>query len=231
MNNSDCIICDAPIIYYDKSKKLKCEICQQEFETNATCEKLHFICDNCHKSTGVDFIQKLCLNTKEINAIVIAEQIMKHKSFKMHGPEHHFLVPAIMITSYYNYINKPELINNALIEAKKRSSNVLGGFCGFYGSCGAGVGNGIFLSIILNCTPMSKEEYKFVNMITGKTLVNIANKGGPRCCKRNTFTAIETLIDFLDEEFDVKLPKSKIKCRFSSFNKECKLDECDYFYG
>ena len=32
----------------------------------------------------------------------MAIEIMKSPMINMHGPEHHFLVPAVLITSYYN---------------------------------------------------------------------------------------------------------------------------------
>lgn len=229
MKHEACFICGAELVYHAESKPMKCAICGKIFESNAECANSHFVCDICHQAEGVEFIEKVCLNSKEIDPFKLANLIMKHQSIKPHGPEHHFLVPAVMLTTYYNFIGKTDRIKLSLIKAKKRSANVLGGFCGFYGTCGAGMGNGIFLSIVLNSNPLSGDEYSSVNMITGKTLLKIAEAGGPRCCKRNTFIAIETAVEFLKEKFDIEIPLSEIRCRYSFANKECKFSDCNYY--
>ncbi|VUT25840.1 MAG: hypothetical protein MOIL_01256 [Candidatus Methanolliviera sp. GoM_oil] len=56
----------------------------------------------------------------------------------------------------------------------------LGGFCGYHGDCGAAVGTGIFISLITDATPLSKHEWKLSNLMTAKSLLSIANHGGPR---------------------------------------------------
>lgn len=229
MLHESCFICGAELAYYSESKPMKCAICGKELESNAECINSHFVCDVCHQAEGVEFIENVCLNSAEKDPYMLANLVMKHKSIKPHGPEHHFLVPAVLLTTYYNFIGESEKIKPSLAKAKKRSANVLGGFCGFYGTCGAGMGNGIFLSIVLNSSPLSGEEYSLVNMITGKTLLKIAEAGGPRCCKRNTFIAIECAIEFLIEKFNIELPLSQIACNFSFANKECKYSECRYF--
>ncbi|PLX06619.1 MAG: SAM-dependent methyltransferase [Marinilabiliales bacterium] len=229
MKHEACFICGAEIIYKSESELMKCDICGQEFESNAACANSHFVCDVCHQAEGVEFIENACLNSKEKDPFKLASLIMNHQSIKLHGPEHHFLVPAVMLTTYYNFIGDSDKIKPSLAKAKKRSANVLGGFCGFYGTCGAGMGNGIFLSIVLNSNPLSGDEYSTVNMITGKTLIKVAEAGGPRCCKRNTFIAMETAVEFLKQKFDLELPLSDIKCKFSFAIKECKFTDCNYY--
>ncbi|MDD2635892.1 MAG: DUF5714 domain-containing protein [Bacteroidales bacterium] len=229
MSNTGCLICGADLVYVKQATLMKCSICGEKSDSNATCTNGHYICDNCHQTNGVDFIENICLHSDSTDPLFLANFIMKHESIKPHGPEHHFLVPAVLLTAYYNIINKPEMIKSAIMTAKKRSSKVLGGFCGFYGNCGAGVGNGIFISIVLNATPLSEKEYQLANLITAKTLLKIAESGGPRCCKRNTFIAIETASEFLSENLNVKMPIDKISCQFNMNNKECKLNNCKYF--
>jgi hypothetical protein len=154
---------------------------------------------------------------------------MKNPQIKMHGPEHHFLVPAVLLTSYYNFTNENKLLSEKVQVAKKRSKNILGGFCGYYGTCGAGIGTGIFMSIIQDSTPLSVEEWKLSNLLTASSLKCIADQGGPRCCKRDSFLTIEETVDFLEEHLDITIPSSKIKCTFSDMNKECKLAACKYY--
>jgi hypothetical protein len=147
----------------------------------------------------------------------------------MHGPEHHFLVPAVLISAYYNALGTPEHKEAKLKTALSRSKNVLGGFCGFYGSCGAGVGTGIFTSVVLGATPMSGKEWKLSNLATAESLKAIALSGGPRCCKRDSFKAIETSVLFVKEHLNLQLQSSKIDCLFPSKNRECQYDDCEYF--
>ena len=229
MNNSGCIICGGDLEYFSEKTTLKCYVCSKEYESNAQCKNGHYICDNCHRSDAVEYIENFCKNTPEIDPVKIINEVMKNPKVKMHGPEHHFLVPAALLACYYNIQNQHGTIAEKLLIAKERSNDILGGFCGFYGNCGAAVGTGIFMSIINNATPLSKNEWKLCNLMTAKSLENIANNGGPRCCKRDSFAALETAIGFLEENLNVKLPKSVIKCEFHQKNKECKKTECRYF--
>jgi hypothetical protein len=65
--------------------------------------------------------------------------------------------------------------------------------------------------------------------MTSKSLEVIANNGGPRCCKRDSYAAIETAVEFVKDNFDVEIPISKVDCQFSPMNRECKKQDCGYF--
>jgi len=153
---------------------------------------------------------------------------MKNPKIRMHGPEHHFLVPAALLAAYCN-IQNDQGKGKKIITARERAKNVPGGFCGFYGNCGAGVGTGIFMSIITSATPLSEEEWRLCNLMTAKSLETIANSGGPRCCKRNSFAAIETATDFLEKNMAISMPGSTIRCEFHEMNRECKKNRCKYY--
>ena len=224
-----CLICNADLRYAITAKMMRCALCNHSFESNAECVNGHFICNDCHEAKAYDFIENFCNKQNSNNVFKLTEQILKHPSIHMHGPEHHFLVPAVLITAYYNHIGQPQDIKAKLSIARKRAKQILGGFCGFYGSCGAAVGTGIFLSIVLEATPVSKSEWRLCNLITATSLHEIANNGGPRCCKRDTYLALETAIPFVNENLSVELPSEKIICTFSKQNKECTMEECKYF--
>jgi len=139
-------------------------------------------------------------------------------------------VPAVLLTSYYNYQNDPETKKAKLNIAKGRAEKVLGGFCGSHGNCGAGVGTGIFISVITNATPLSTDKWRLCNLMTAKSLYSIANQGGPRCCKRTSFLAIIEAIEFIQEHFGISLPKKeRIYCSFSRLNTECLQERCKFF--
>lgn len=225
---SGCLICKEDLVYNHISEKMTCTICGREFDSNAKCVNGHFICDSCHESDAVDFIESFCQNTDNTDPLLSAVQIMNNPKIKMHGPEHHFLVPAVLISAYYNKLDRHSEIKEKLAVAKERSKNILGGFCGLYGACGAGIGTGMFVSVVLQATPLSKEEWKLANLLTSKCLEKIAMKGGPRCCKRDTFIALETAVGFIRENMDVDLPSEKVRCTFSGNNRECLGKICVY---
>ncbi len=157
----------------------------------------------------------------------MALNLMRSPQVKMHGPEHHFLVPAVLLAAYFNVKKDHEQKVVKIKEARARSSKVLGGF---YRDCGAAVGTGIFISLITNSTPLSKQEWKLSYLMTAKSLLTIANHGGPRCCKRNSFIAIAQAANFLRDNFNtiVKINR-KIRCEFTDLNKECLKKNCPFY--
>jgi len=230
-HKTGCIICGNKLVYQDKSDKLECYICKKTYESHVKCVNGHFICDNCHSLPANDLIKQFCIMSKLENPNEIALILMRNPKLKMHGPEHHFLVPAVLLAAYYNLKNDCEKKAEKIKEAEKRAKNLLGGFCGFYGACAAGVGTGVFISLITDATPLSKQEWKLSNMMTSRSLLAIANVGGPRCCKRTTFLSIIEAMNFLDENFEVSMDFNKdLKCEFSSLNKECLRDKCPFYY-
>lgn len=229
MNKINCLICNEEIIYENESKKVTCYFCKNTYESSIICKNSHYVCDTCHSSDALTVITNYCLNSFSTNPLEMAIELMSHPSIKMHGPEHHYLVPAVLITSFSNKNNSRDKLKKMLTETQKRAKNVLGGFCGFYGACGAGVGCGIYASIIQESGPMNKKEWGLCNLITSKALENISKYGGPRCCKRDTFSAIESAIlftkDYLDTELDTY---DNLKCKFSNLNKECLHNKCKF---
>jgi hypothetical protein len=225
-----CMICGTELVYKTKNEDLICFICGQKKSANAECGKGHFVCDSCHKSNAEDVITALCRQYKGTNPIKLAMEIMDSSVIKMHGPEHHYLVPAVLLTTFYNAQNKPELIAEKLTVARKRSKIIPGGFCGFYGNCGAGVGTGIFMSIATNATPLSSHEWKLSNLMTAGSLKMIAESGGPRCCKRDTFIAINEAVHFTSENLHVKMEKDEnVRCHYFNNNKQCLASECQFY--
>jgi hypothetical protein len=227
---SGCLICGSNLIYSNAEKNQVCSICSHTYNANVHCINGHFICDKCHSLSAIEYIEKYCISTKMIDPIELAQILMESPTIKMHGPEHHFLVPAVLLTSYYNYQNDYEKKKAKLNIAKGRAEKVLGGFCGSHGNCGAGVGTGIFVSVITNATPLSKEKWQLSNLITAKSLFSIAKSGGPRCCKRVSFLAIIEAVEFIKEHFNINLLiKEKIVCSFSHLSTECLHEHCKFY--
>jgi hypothetical protein len=179
-----------------------------------------------------DLIELTTMRSTSDNPFFLAEQLLENPAIKMHGAEHHFLVPAVLIAALYNHTGEQDRKERGIRNARRRAEMVKGGFCGLLGDCGAAVGTGIFVSVVTGATPLSREEWRLSNLVTARTLEEIALHGGPRCCKRNTFLALRSTIRFLSREMGIQLPEpDMIQCRFSDRNQECLKEKCPFFAG
>lgn len=112
---------------------------------------------------------------------------------------------------------------------KARGGEYPGGSCGLWGCCGAAVSTGMFVSIVTKATPLTGKSWGYANMMTSRALEAIARLGGPRCCKRNSFTAVIEAVKFAKEKLGVEMELSEeIKCSFSDENQQCLKKYCPY---
>ncbi len=224
--NEECLICKAPLEYLDTDILMECEICHKKQNSKTRCVKGHFVCDECHTS-GLDEIFSICLNDKSVNPVEILEKMMSMPTCHMHGPEHHVMVGAALLTAYKNAGGEIDL-KSALSEMQKRGKQVPGGVCGFWGACGAGISTGIFFSIALKATPLAKEAWGLSNQMTAKALESIGKNGGPRCCKRDSYLAIVEAVKFTSEQLGIKMELTPIICTRSRMNNQCIQNACPF---
>jgi len=161
------------------------------------------------------------------NPIEIIEKMMHMPFCHMHGPEHHVMVGAALLTAYKNSGGQIDL-KEALVEMMTRGKSVPGGSCGFWGACGAGISSGMFVSIISKSTPLTKEPFALSHKMTAKSLNAIGEIGGPRCCKRDSFLSVLCAVDFVKENFNISMEKNLVSCGYSSQNKECIVKRCPF---
>lgn len=226
---SGCLVCGKQLNYFNMAQTLTCEFCGKSFASNAACEDEHFVCDICHSKNAYEYITESAVEAKEKAPAAIAVNMMKGPYVNMHGPEHHYLIIAALLSAFRNTGGKIDF-SKSLEKAQQRAKNVPGGICGMWGCCGAGVGAGIFISIITEATPLSIEEWGLSNLMTSESLLNISRNGGPRCCKRNTLLSIEKAVDFVKEHLGINMEKTKgMKCSFFSNNSTCKKADCLYY--
>lgn len=145
----------------------------------------------------------------------------------MQGTEHHVMVGASLLTAYKNAGGKIDL-ETALAEIMNRGRKVPGGTCGFWGACGAGISSGMFVSIITGSTPLAQEPFALSHKMTAKSLAAIAEIGGPRCCKRDSYISILSAIDFVREQFGVEMERPGIICSHSGQNNQCIGKRCPF---
>lgn len=227
-NPNACLICGKELVYAEKARPMKCSICGQIFSSNASCTDGHFVCDSCHESEGLKVIRRVCLVSKSQNPIQIMREIMENPYIYMHGPEHHVLVGAALLTAYKNSggaLALPE----ALELMEERGKQVPGGACGFWGCCGAGVSTGIYFSILSKATPLAGKSWGLSNRMTAAALEEIGSHGGPRCCKRDSFLAVLSAASFTEEHTGIRMEiPEKITCTFFEENGQCLKSHCPF---
>jgi hypothetical protein len=68
--------------------------------------------------------------------------------------------------------------------------------------------------------------------MTSDALRDLALRGGPRCCKRDTFLALVRAKEFMREQLGVSLPtEGHPRCEFNAMNRECLGQSCPFFAG
>ncbi len=222
----ECLVCNAPLEYLEKDELMECAICHKKELSKTRCINGHYVCNECHMK-GLDTIIGICLTEKSRDPIEIIRKMMSLPFCHMHGPEHHVMVGAALLTAYKNAGGNIDL-DNALIEMIKRGQSVPGGACGFWGACGAGISTGMFISIISSATPLTEKPWGLSNRMTSKALDSIGSIDGPRCCKRDSYLAILSAIDYVKENFCVEMDKPDIKCVHYEQNNQCIGSRCPF---
>jgi len=86
----------------------------------------------------------------------------------------------------------------------------------------------MFISIISKSTPLTNELFALSHQMTAKSLGQIGEIGGPRCCKRGSYLSILSAIDFVKEHFGIEMDKPEIVCRYSAQNNQCIGRRCPF---
>lgn len=222
----ECLICKAPLEYLETDRDMECAVCHRIEKSKTRCVKGHYVCNECH-TAGMDAVIGLCMKEISKNPVEIMEKMMAQPFCHMHGPEHHVMVGAALLTAYKNAGGDIEL-QPALTEMMNRGKSVPGGACGFWGACGAGISSGMFVSIVSKSTPLASEAFGLSHLMTSKALAQIGALGGPRCCKRDSYLSILAAIDFAKEHLGVEMEKPEIVCGHSAHNNQCIGKRCPF---
>lgn len=225
-----CMICGEELIYAENAQIYSCSYCKQEFSSTISCSHGHYICDECHRADSNQIIKVILETSSNSNPVKLAREIMASSAFQMHGPEHHLMIPMVLLTTLKNLgVNITDVQrSNAWIRAKQ----LPGGICGSWGACGAAIGAGIALSVSRGLTSLSKEIWGQTNRDTGEILQSVGAYGGPRCCKRGTYSALLTAMKIFERDGIVQFPEEAHElpvCKDFWRNKQCIKTECPYY--
>jgi MoaA/NifB/PqqE/SkfB family radical SAM enzyme/SAM-dependent methyltransferase len=227
---TDCMVCGAPLVYRRSDQDQACAFCGKIARANAVCEEGHFVCDTCHSAGALAVIEHLCRTTDETDMIALMQAVRSHPSVPMHGPEHHGLVPGVILATYRNLGGT---VTPAMLETGiRRGGAVMGGACAFVGSCGAVSGVGVAFSILLDANPLTPDQRQRVMLANIEVAREVASIRGARCCQRDVWIALtkaaELSRDFLPIPLRANTP---IVCEQYASNQHCLLSECPLWRG
>ena len=223
----DCGVCGRALIYSTESTTLKCSLCGREESSLIRCPAGHFICDDCHGKPALRVLAEVLGSATSADPMILLEQAMAHPSVTMHGPEHHAIVPAVIVAAVATAGHR--VPDGALDKAVERGRKVPGGWCGSHGSCGAAIGVGIAVSVLSEATPLKGEERSLSLAATSFALSRMLDDQ-PRCCKRASRVAVESAIDFLRDHLAVSLATEGVgACTYTRRNAQCPGRACPYY--
>ncbi len=220
-----CMACGKPLVYDTKTSPAQCHYCHTEAKTYVTCEAGHFVCDKCHQKEGLAVIRKLCLQTDKTDMLDLLVEIRNHQAIPMHGPEHHAMLPGIILAVARNV--GLDVTAGDILTGIERGSKVPGGSCGFMGNCGAATGVGIGFAVLFAATPLTPKPRQQAQKATARVLSIIAETRAGRCCQRETYIALQEVARVTEEILDQPLlAKGKLACSQYQSNRECVRKQC-----
>lgn len=223
-HRSGCMVCGAGLVYSATGRDSSCHYCGTTVQACARCANGHFVCDRCHGADAVGIIRNVCLNSTRTDLVALMQAIRSHPGFRTHGPEHHSMVPAVVLTALRN--SGCSITYEEFTTAIQRGQTIGGGSCAFLGACGAAVGIGIAFSLLLEATPYDGEKRQMAQQATHRALGAIAALNAPRCCQRDSWLALREASTLVQEICGVSLEASPFPCGQHRQNRECIRERC-----
>ena len=122
---SGCLICGAELVYNSLGTERRCAVCGRESAGNAVCANGHYVCDECHAYGAFAAIIPELYKSREKNPLLILDSVMDLPSVHMHGPEHHVIVPLVLLTALRNngvYAISGEALGDAILAVDRRDT-------------------------------------------------------------------------------------------------------------
>lgn len=160
----------------------------------------------------------------------IFRNMAKKEYMSIHGPEHHILDGACILTAYRNAGGRINL-DESLKKLFQEGMRMPGAMCGLWGVCGAVTSVGAALAIIDGTGPLSEDGTWGNHMrFTSEAIRALGEVNGPRCCKRDAGIAFKYGVDYINSHYGLKLEYEEVPCEFSAWNRQCIRERCP-FYG
>jgi len=226
--SKDCMVCGAKLLYSPSDTLKKCFYCSKEVYSSSECENGHFVCDSCHGDDAFLFVRQLLMNTDEKDMISLFNKIRQHPLFNLHGPEHHYTIPGVIVAVYRNMGGKAG--EKEIETALQRGKTIPGGVCAFWGGCGAALGVGAGFGVILESNPLKGKERQMVQQVVGEIINEISKFKAPRCCQRESWTSFAMASSLSEKYLGIKLyADGDMKCTQYHNNTECIKGACPFY--
>jgi len=224
-HTGDCMVCGKPLVYAREETPRACEYCGEVGPANAVCRSGHFVCDACHTAGALGVIERVCLSTAETDMVALMQVIRRHPGIPMHGPEHHGLVPGVILATCRNLGGN---VTDEMIRAGiQRGARVMGGACAFTGSCGAASGVGVAFSMLLDANPLRPKERQQVMQAVNAVATAIADQPAARCCQRDVWLALVKTAQLSRDLLGLPLrADAPIRCGQFAMNEDCLTMAC-----
>lgn len=223
-----CLKCKGKLIHKTEWSYAKCVSCGIREKTQIFCDNDHYYCNTCASKEVIHKLYDMLPDLQGENPSDIAEKLFVECGISGNSP--HPLTTAAFLTAYKNLTNK---ISDAdVLNGVTKAVQIPGGWCGYYGCCGAAVGLGVAFAIIKGATPMNDRERSLANLVTAEGLKVVAEQGGPRCCIGSVRGVLELSEKLAEENLDITFPERKgsfKRCWQSHFNDDCKKSRCKYY--
>ncbi len=224
-----CMVCGEALAYRPVERAETCHFCGDVRPATAACTAGHYVCDACHRAAAVEVIERVCLRSAEKDAVALMQAVRAHPAFPVHGPEHHSLVPAVLLTALRN-AGEP-VTDEQIVAAIRRGATVAGGACAYLGICGAAAGVGIAVSVLAGADPLNGGARQTVQRTTAAVLEAVARYNAPRCCQRDSWVALRQAARLLPAFTAVRLEAGGLTCRQWRENAECIRGRCPLWPG
>ena len=225
-HRTGCMVCGAPLSYGRGDLERACRYCGASVVSEVSCEQGHFVCDRCHAGDGAAVIEQICLSSDETDMLALMQRIRRHPAIAMHGPEHHGMVPAVILTTYRN-LGGPGVDDEAIRTVIRRGLRIPGGFCGHAGTCGAATGVGVAFARLLGSSPVKAGERGVVLGITAAVLAELAALGAARCCQRDAWVALRRAAEVSASLLPVELrARAGWRCEQWPLHRQCLGEGC-----
>lgn len=223
-----CLKCHGELHHYDKLVFVKCVECGVREKAQITCKEGHYYCNACASKKVINKLYELLATLEGVNPSDIGERLFVQCGVSGNSP--HPITTAAFLVAYKNLTHK--ITDEDVLEGVSKAAQIPGGWCGYYGNCGAAVGLGVAFAVINKSTPMHDKERSIANLVTAEGLKIVAGQGGPRCCTGSVRGVLNEGIKLAEEYLDVKFPEKTIdmkKCWQSKYNDDCKKQKCVYY--
>jgi MoaA/NifB/PqqE/SkfB family radical SAM enzyme/SAM-dependent methyltransferase len=221
----DCMVCGAPLEYLPEDRDAQCHYCGRTRTANARCAEGHYVCDDCHSSDALEVIENICRESTETDMLALFARLRRHRAVPVHGPEHHSIVPAVIVAAYRN--SGGDVPDVRIRMAVQRGATIGGGACAFLGACGAATGVGTGFALLLGANPYKGPQRRIVMQAAGRVLQDLARYEAARCCQRDCWIGLRVAAEASEELLDIPLrAEAGVVCDQRHLNRECLGPQC-----